>query len=415
MRLGRALLILAFLALVGWGSTPAGPRGGKNVEHLRELGVESWHRSGWRGQGVKVAILDTGFRGYREFEGRFLPNNILTKTLRTDGDLESRNSQHGILCAEIVHALAPDAELMLVSWQPDSPDSFVRAIDFAKNAGAKIITCSVIMPCWSDGEGGGPTHAALRPIIGSGYSANDLLCVTCAGNLAKRHWSGAFNDDGQGNHRWPGGASVNHITAFGDEAISAEVFWPGRGAYSLRVADEHGREVGRAQSTAMQPRSAVVRFLPRPKGTYMIQVRHDGGPAGPFHLAVLGASLTHHAASGSIPFPGDGPEWFTVGAWENGRRAEYSSCGPNSAAPKPDVVAAVPLASAWRPQPFGGTSAAAPQAAGLAALYWSKNPKATANEIRTVLRIAARDVHDPGFDYETGFGLLRLPDERSSR
>src|ERR1700678_2962744 len=34
--------------------------------HLASLGVDRWHAAGFRGQGVKIAVLDTGFRGYKE-------------------------------------------------------------------------------------------------------------------------------------------------------------------------------------------------------------------------------------------------------------------------------------------------------------------------------------------------------------
>src|SRR5438094_599960 len=33
--------------------------------HLGKVGVERWHQSGHKGGGVKVAILDTGFRGWK--------------------------------------------------------------------------------------------------------------------------------------------------------------------------------------------------------------------------------------------------------------------------------------------------------------------------------------------------------------
>ena len=99
-----------------------------------------------------------------------------------------------------------------------------------------------------------------------------------------------------------------------------------------------------------------------------------------------------------------------VGAVTNdGQRASYSSCGPNSPLPKPDLVAMVPFPSLWRARPFAGTSAAAPQAAGLAALWWCRHREAVANEVREGLRSAARDLGPPGHDYETGYGLVGLP------
>src|SRR5262245_33935095 len=45
-------------------------------DHLGQLGVTRWHRQGQRGAGVKVAVLDTGFRGWRQFLGRGLPDHV---------------------------------------------------------------------------------------------------------------------------------------------------------------------------------------------------------------------------------------------------------------------------------------------------------------------------------------------------
>src|SRR4051794_39344704 len=41
--------------------------------HLARLGVDRWHAAGTAGRGVKIAILDTGFRGYRAQLGKALP------------------------------------------------------------------------------------------------------------------------------------------------------------------------------------------------------------------------------------------------------------------------------------------------------------------------------------------------------
>ena len=60
-------------------------------------------------------------------------------------------------------------------------------------------------------------------------------------------------------------------------------------------------------------------------------------------------------------------------------------------------------------RPFTGTSAAAPQAAGLAALVWSRHPDWTAAQVQEALRTAARDLGPAGHDFETGYGLIHLP------
>src|SRR5206468_2581877 len=155
-----------------------------------------------------------------------------------------------------------------------------------------------------------------------------------------------------------------------DERVSVELCWPAGSSYTVHVHEAaSGLEIGRAP---LNPRAdghcAVVRFVPARGARYSVRVRHAGGPAAPFHLAVLGGWLDRYDRRGSIPFPADGPEFLAIGAVEQtGRRAVYSSCGPNSAAPKPDFVALVPVLTACRGKPFAGTSAAAPQAAALAA------------------------------------------------
>src|SRR5262249_22795001 len=101
----------------------------------------------------------------------------------------------------------------------------------------------------------------------------------------------------------------------------------------------------------------------------------------------------------------------SIGAVDSlGRRCAYSACGPSSPAPKPDLVAPVPFASAWRSRPFAGTSAATPQAAALAALVWSHHPAWNADKVRSVLTSSARDLGPQGHDREFGYGLIQLPE-----
>jgi hypothetical protein len=261
------------------------------------------------------------------------------------------------------------------------------------------------MPSWSDGEGGGPVHAELGRLLGG------ALCFACAGNTAERHWSGPYRDDG-GFHAWQTGDRDNELSPWGRERVSVELCARPGLAFDLHVYEADGlAEVGRSRACDRgDGEPAVVRFEPQPGRTYRVRVAHARGPAGPFHLAALGANLRHTTPRGSIPFPGDGPHVVTVGAVDTaGRRLCYSSCGPNSPQPKPDFVAPVPFPSFCRGRPFSGTSAAAPQAAGLAALLWSRYPDWTADRVRNALRAAARDLGPAGHDHETGYGLIGLP------
>src|SRR5262249_319387 len=56
---------------------------------------------------------------------------------------------------------------------------------------------------------------------------------------------------------------------------------------------------------------------------------------------------------------------------------------------------------------FSGTSAAAPHAAGVAALLLQNNPALAPNAVYTALETTALDMNTPGFDNLTGVGLVQ--------
>jgi subtilisin family serine protease len=374
--------------------------------------VAAWHSAGLRGQGVKVAVLDSGFRGYRDHLGKGLPKQVTVQSFRLDGNLEARDSQHGILCGEVIHTLAPEADLLFANWEPDRPEQFLKAVRWARAQGARIISCSLIMPCWSDGEGGGSVHEELARILAGDNNQNSLLCFASAGNIAQRHWSGSFTRGSGGFHEWRPGQIDNLLSPWGQDQVSVELCWKSDASYRLRVYDETAhREVGCAPSGDTHgAHCGVVQFIPKADHVYHVRVELIQGPAGPFHLSALSAGLECSTSRGSITFPADGPEVIAVGAVdETGRRMAYSSCGPNSTRPKPDLVAVVPFTCVSRAQPFGGTSAAAPQAAALTALLWSQHRDWTGEQIRTALQKSATDLGPPGHDFETGYGLVTLP------
>jgi subtilisin family serine protease len=379
---------------------------------LERLGVPAWHAQGWRGQGLKVAVLDTGFHGYQAHLGTTLPPSVQVSSFRFDGDLEAKDSQHGILCAEVIHTLAPDAELLLANWEPEHPDQFLAAVRWARRRGARVLSCSIIMPSWSDCEGHGRVHEELARLLGPG----DALFFASAGNTAQRHWSGPFEEGGDGHHVWRDTAGAlyreNVIQPWGSERVSVELCCPSASGYEVIVSDAvTGRVTGRAHSTdAGGAGSAVVAFTPERGRDYKVRVRTLSSAQSDFHLVVLGGSLRHTTPAGSIPFPGDGCEVIAVGAVDaTGRRLAYSSCGPKRASAKPDLVATVPFPSRWRPRPFAGTSAAAPQASALAALLWSRHADWNANQIRSALQSVARRCAASSPAWETGHGLLCLP------
>ena len=356
------------------------------AQHLARLGVDRWHAAGYRGQGIKVAILDTGWRGYQIHLGGALPVHVIAHSFRADGNLEAKNSQHGILCAEVLHSLAPDAELLLANWDLDRPDEYLHAVRWARTQGARIISCSVVAPSWSNGEGGGTIHQSLAHLLGNGTRLGDLLCFASAGNTTERHWFGAFHDSGHGIHEWAPGITDNSLSPWNEETCAAEIYGPPGADYEMSVRDsDSGVEVGHAATVqdGNGRNSAAIRFPPQLGHTYSLRVRRLRGADGVFHLCTGNSYLGCTTSRSSVCFPGDGPEVVAMGAVDaRDRRAAYSACGPNSPQTKPDLVAPIPFPSLWREKLFAGTSAAAPQGAGLAALVWSRHRNWTAAQVR---------------------------------
>ncbi len=392
--------------------SPGLERSPRRSEVFERLGVSAWHASGWRGRGLTIAVLDSGFNGYRAHLGRALPRDVKTHSFRFDGNLEAKDSQHGILCAEVIHTLAPEAKLLLANWEPEHPDQFLYAVRWACREGARIISCSVIMPTWSDCEGHGRIHEELARLLGG-----DVLFFASAGNTALRHWSGPYEEGGAGYHVWrhtdDGAQTDNPIAPWGSERVSVELCCPSGAGYELSVWDATSEEsIGRMRSVnARGSGHAVVGFFPESGHDYRVRVRRLRTESGRFHLVVLGGGLRYASSPGSIPFPGDGPEVLAVGAVDStGRRLGYSSCGLKRGAMKPDLVAAVPFPSGWRARPFAGTSAAAPQGAALAALVWSRHLDWNARLVGNALKDAARPCSPDSAAWERGHGMIRLPD-----
>jgi hypothetical protein len=421
-----AILGLSLLLATGRPTTPAGETGKADPvpassvpalqarqKHLASLGLDRWQAAGITGKGVKIAILDTGFRGYHDHLGKALPAHVTAHSFRRDGNMEARDSQHGILCAEVVHAIAPDAELLLVDWDVDSPEEFLAAVRWARDQGARIISCSVVMPACSDGEGGGHVHGDLDSLLGSGAGPHDLLCFASAGNTIDRHWSGPFHDGGSGFHEWAPGKTDNPLRPWSSEQVAVHLYGHTGAGYEVSVLEAASDRVvvkARTDDAETDRLAAVVRFQPETGHTYRVRVRLLHGPAGSFHLTSMFASVEYRSSPASVCFPADGPHVVAMGAVDtDGNRQWYSACGPNSPRPKPDLVATVPFPSLWRERPFGGTSAAAPQGAALAALWWSRHPEWNADHVRDSMKASARDLAAPGHDSETGFGLIQLP------
>jgi Subtilase family len=112
-------------------------------------------------------------------------------------------------------------------------------------------------------------------------------------------------------------------------------------------------------------------------------------------------------------FPAGMPHVLTVASTDSASAVSYfshSSSTVDLAAPGERVPVAVPQAidpSGYRVG--SGTSFSSPIVAGAAAWVWTARPELDASQVFEVMRRSGRDLGAPGFDNDTGFGMLDVP------
>lgn len=118
--------------------------------------------------------------------------------------------------------------------------------------------------------------------------------------------------------------------------------------------------------------------------------------------------------------PGSLPHVLTVAA--TGQRNEpasfsTASLGVDLAAPGVDIPGAVPrfFDSSGYYLSMNGTSFSAPIVSGATAWVWTARPTLDNTQIFELMRATATDVADEGFDRDTGFGVLSIPNALASQ
>ncbi len=379
-------------------------------EGVALTGASIYHSNGFRGQGVKIAVIDLGFQGLTASQSRGdLPGGIQTFDYTGSG-IES-GTNHGTAVAEIVYDMAPQAQLILMKVA-DEVD-LENAKEEAIRQGARIINHSVgwFNTNFYDGTG------TINNIVADARSRG-VLWVNAAGNYARRHWQGTFRDTNNNKwHEFSGGDESLTITVNAGDPISIFLTWndwPASGNdYDLHLFNNSGTQVAASQriQSGTEPPVENLFFQSFVPGTYHIQIKADGTPTPrTFSLFSLNHDVEYPVPSTSIIAPGDSPNALTVGAvhrqnWTTGPLASYSSQGPtNAGLSKPDLVGPDRV-STFTYTEFPGTSAAAPHVAGAAALLLSENPSLTAGQLEARLK---GDAIPMGSPLQFGSGRLNL-------
>lgn len=403
--------------------------GGTTSEGVKATGADTWHAAGITGKGVRVGVIDSAFNRYTQV---LASAQVSTKSFRSDGLVEEGTTDedtiHGTACAEVVHDMAPDAALFLVS--ADTPGSFVNAVNYLmKTAGVSVITTSV---GWNTFQLNG-TSIVAKAVDGARMAgvfftvaAGNEAEGKIGGNEATGHFAATFTDtDADGYHDFPGARAKNSLAVrIGPDPVQIFFSWADwerpHVNYDLYLVDRNGREA--AHSTIDQSRTGkqpleVIRGTV-PEGAYGIKLRkaNAGDPDLPFDLFFYGAQFEQVTPAGSLDSPADARGAVTVAAvdWKTLTPEPFSSQGPTVDGRKkpdiggPDRVSNDAYASV-REKAFSGTSAASPHVGGAAALYRQAFPRATRDEMLDYFtKNAKKPGGTRGGDNLTGAGALFL-------
>jgi hypothetical protein len=394
--------------------TALGPR---TTEGVLPTGALLLQSAGWRGQNVKIAIIDLGFAGLsRALDSKVIKREVIVDTQDYTGEGLEVGTAHGTGVAEIVHAMAPQAWLYLKKVADEIDLS--NAVDDAIAQGVQIINYSVGVANANFGDGTGIVAAIVDRA-----RAHGILWVNAAGNHAQSHWMGPFSD-----------RNFNNWLEFapGREELLVKVDFPGsiqlyltwddwpRTAqdFDLFLYDAQGRLVASSQNyqTGFEEPTEQIEYVAWAPGVYRARVLARRVFRTNIRLKIFNLSqqpIEPNVPAGSILTPADARGAFAVGAisvrsWKDGPQEPFSSQGPTSDGRiKPDIAGPDGVSS-FTLTYFSGTSASAPHVAGAAALLLSQHPEWTADQLESALEAQAVDLGEPGKDNIYGAGRLDL-------
>jgi len=391
------------------------------------------------GRGVVIAILDQGFGTLwplHELEGELpAPQDLLVRSFDLINGLAGTDAydeptDHGDLVAQTVYDFAPDARYIFVNYHTDQ--DFLAAVDWLIGQRPDIVVHS---NNFIEGpfDGTSPAAQAVDRAAAAG-----ILWFNSAGNYGLRHWSGPWQDaNGDGVLDWP----VTPGWTFGPPAprrdfgqrLSFALSWtqaPSAPPTDLDLFMDQQQPDGswatvaasRDRQTAGAPPAERITGFPTSAGVYRLRVVLASGPPPPGDLTLFSREVPLAAIGGtarsSIPTPADAAGSISVGAvdWATLALQGFSSQGPTADGRlKPDVVGmtnTLVVRDGYGPREAGGTSIAAPNAAGAAAILLAaeraRDPAVSTATVRADLTAQAQDLGPPGPDDAYGAGLVRL-------
>jgi hypothetical protein len=341
-------------------------------------------------------------------------------------DVWASGASHGEGVAEVIHEMAPAAQLYLATVT--STADLQAAVDYFDLQGVEIVSRSLTSQYDGPGDGTGPIATVINNAV-----ANGMAWFNSAGNAAGsgfsfgQYWRGAWADTDSDS--WidftPGDEYLGLVCGFSNGLRWSDFGSANPTDYDVYVYDNPGDPLPIFWSTNAQgpgvPPIETIGCLTAGSVDYLsIRLWNaGGGTAGDILEVMMNQSALEYWQN---PYSAGGPAsdsasagMLSVGAIDPALGttiAPYSSQGPtNDGRTKPDISAAACVYSyTYSPQCLNGTSSATPAAAGAAALVLDARLAEAPAQLKTwLLDNATVDRGAAGTDNIYGKGELILP------